>query len=43
MPSSLDPTMSIDIQQTKDGTLILMHDFNLKRTTGINKEPGKST
>ena len=29
--------VEIDIQQTKDGTLILMHDFNLKRTTGINK------
>lgn len=28
----------IDIQQTKDGILVLMHDRNLRRTTGINKE-----
>ena len=26
----------IDVQQTKDGELILMHDSNLKRTTGYN-------
>lgn len=26
----------IDIQQTKDGELVLMHDSNLKRTTGYN-------
>ena len=26
----------IDIQQTKDGELFLMHDSNLKRTTGYN-------
>ena len=27
----------IDVQQTKDGTLVLLHDHNLKRTTGLNK------
>ena len=26
----------IDVQQTKDGTLIIMHDDNFKRTTGLN-------
>ncbi len=26
----------IDIRQTKDGTLVLMHDRNLKRTAGVN-------
>ena len=28
----------VDIQQTKDGTLILLHDRSLWRTTGLNKE-----
>lgn len=27
----------IDVQQTKDGTLILLHDDNFKRTTGLDK------
>ena len=27
----------IDILQTKDGTLVLLHDYNLRRTTGLNK------
>ena len=27
----------IDVQQLKDGTLIVMHDSNFKRTTGVNK------
>jgi glycerophosphoryl diester phosphodiesterase len=27
----------IDVQETKDGQIILLHDPNLKRTTGINK------
>ena len=27
----------IDVQQTKDGTLVLFHDRNLWRTTGLNK------
>lgn len=26
----------IDVQQTKDGVIVLMHDSNLKRTTGYN-------
>lgn len=27
----------IDVQQTKDGELIVMHDTNFKRTAGVNK------
>lgn len=27
----------IDIQQNKDGTLVLLHDKNLKRTAGVNE------
>lgn len=27
----------IDVQETKDGVVVLMHDENLKRLTGINK------
>lgn len=27
----------IDVQQTKDGVIVLLHDSNLKRTTGYNK------
>jgi glycerophosphoryl diester phosphodiesterase len=27
----------LDVQMLKDGTIIVMHDDNLKRTTGINK------
>lgn len=27
----------IDVQETKDGTIILLHDSSLKRTTGYNK------
>lgn len=27
----------IDVQQTKDGVIVLMHDSNLKRTTGLNQ------
>ncbi|KMT23260.1 glycerophosphodiester phosphodiesterase [Clostridium cylindrosporum] len=29
--------IEIDIQETKDGELILLHDSNFKRTTGIDK------
>jgi glycerophosphoryl diester phosphodiesterase len=29
--------VEIDVQETKDGVVILLHDTNLKRTTGINK------
>lgn len=28
--------MEIDVQQTKDGEIIVMHDSNLKRTTGVD-------
>ena len=27
----------LDVQMTKDGEIVLLHDSNLKRTTGINK------
>lgn len=27
----------LDVQQTKDGVIVVMHDSNLKRTTGVNK------
>ena len=29
--------IELDVQQTKDGVLVVMHDQNLKRTTGINQ------
>ena len=29
--------VEVDVQQTKDGQLIVLHDSNLKRTTGVNK------
>lgn len=29
--------VEIDVQQTKDGEIIVMHDSNLKRTSGINR------
>ena len=28
----------LDVQQTADGEVIVMHDSNLKRTTGLDKE-----
>ena len=33
----------IDVQQTKDGELILMHDSNLKRTTGYDSKVSEAT
>ena len=33
----------IDVQQTKDGEIILMHDANLKRTTGFNGKVSEAT
>ena len=27
----------LDVQMTKDGVIVVMHDSNLKRTTGVNK------
>ena len=32
--------IEIDVRQTKDGQYILMHDENLKRTTGVNERVG---
>ncbi len=29
--------IELDVQQTKDGQIIVIHDTNLKRTTGLNK------
>lgn len=31
------PMAEVDVQQLKDGTLIVMHDSNFKRTTGVDK------
>lgn len=30
--------IELDMQQTRDGVLVVMHDSNLKRTTGVNKD-----
>lgn len=30
--------IELDAQQTRDGVLVVMHDSNLKRTTGVNKD-----
>ncbi len=35
--------IELDVQQTKDGQIIVMHDSNLKRTTGLNKSIWKMT
>ncbi len=32
--------VEVDIRQTRDGEYILMHDENMKRTTGVNKRVG---
>lgn len=29
--------VELDVQQTRDGVLVIMHDSNLKRTTGVDK------
>ncbi len=29
--------VEVDVQETKDGVVVLLHDSNLKRTTGVNK------
>lgn len=31
----------IDVQETKDGVIVLSHDKSLKRTTGVNKLPSE--
>ena len=30
--------IELDVQQTRDGVLVVMHDSNLQRTTGVNKD-----
>lgn len=30
--------IELDVQMTKDGTIIVLHDSSLKRTTGVNKK-----
>lgn len=30
--------VEIDVQETKDGQIVLLHDSTLKRTTGVNKQ-----
>lgn len=30
--------IELDVQQTRDGVLVVMHDSNLKRTIGVNKD-----
>ncbi|MCR5453110.1 MAG: glycerophosphoryl diester phosphodiesterase membrane domain-containing protein [Lachnospiraceae bacterium] len=30
--------IELDVQMTKDGTIVCMHDSSLKRTTGVNKK-----
>lgn len=34
---SMSDYAEIDVQETKDGEIVLLHDNNLKRTTGMNK------
>ena len=34
--NNLSDYAEIDVQETKDGELVLLHDNNLKRTTGVN-------
>lgn len=31
--------VEMDVQETKNGQFVVMHDFNLKKLTGINKAP----
>ncbi len=35
--------IELDVQQTKDKKLIVLHDTNLKRTTGLNKNTWETT
>lgn len=35
--------IELDVQQTKDGRLVIFHDDNMKRTTGIDAEIGDFT
>lgn len=35
--NAMSDYVEIDVQETKDGVVVLLHDSNLKRTTGVNK------
>ncbi len=35
--------IELDVQQTRDGEIIVLHDTNLKRTTGVNKSTWELT
>ncbi len=35
--------VELDVQETKDGKIIIMHDTNFKRTTGVNKNTWEVT
>ncbi len=35
--------IELDVQETKDGKIIIMHDTNFKRTTGVNKNTWEVT
>lgn len=35
--------IELDVRQTKDGEVVIMHDENIKRTCGVNKKVGKIT
>lgn len=35
--------IEMDIQETKDKEFVVMHDFNLKKLTGVNKRPNELT
>ncbi|MHC5215054.1 glycerophosphoryl diester phosphodiesterase membrane domain-containing protein [Enterococcus sp. LJL128] len=42
--SQLKPSyIEMDIQETKDHQFVVMHDFNLKNLTGVNKRPNQLT
>ncbi|MBQ8185145.1 MAG: hypothetical protein IJ036_05100 [Lachnospiraceae bacterium] len=36
--NQLSDYVEIDVQETRDGVLVLLHDANLKRTTGLDRE-----
>ena len=35
--------IELDVRQTQDGEIVIMHDENIKRTCGVNKKVGKIT
>lgn len=35
--------VEMDVQETKDGQFVVMHDFNLRQLTGVDKAPQKLT